>query len=83
VHPDIESVDAIHTLCIESQRAWRVGDCGKRSGERIALRKLRGLVAGETPVNAEVHLAFRTDCKSKRAVVSRMFISLQCRTLST
>jgi hypothetical protein len=51
--------------------------------ERIALRKLRGLVAGETPVNAEVHLAFRTDCKSKRAVVNRMFISLRCRTLST
>jgi hypothetical protein len=58
VHPDIEPVDTTHTLCTESQRAWRVGDCSKRSGERIAIRKLRGLVAGATSVNAEVHSRF-------------------------
>jgi hypothetical protein len=49
-HPDIKLAYATHTLCIESQRTWKVGDCRKRSGGSL-----------------EVHLAFRTDCKSKRA----------------
>src|SRR5690348_14556220 len=71
VHSNIESGDMSHALRIESQRACKVGDSRRRSGKRSALRKLPGRVARATPVSAEVHLAFRIDCKSKRTAVSR------------